>query len=134
MRNKVKYYPEILRIEMKDLKDDLDWMIEKTEADFKSGKITERVCMENKTVFKNELVGVKDFNRLLVKSEFEKFDNLDGLINHLRSEFQKMAKRHGLANAIIICIERKMDKVAKYVKQGSDVALCDCHEIEVDKG
>ena len=66
MRNPIKYFPQFLRIEMDDLQDDLEYLIKTAKSDYEAGKITERVFLENQTLFKNELMGVMDFNNFLV--------------------------------------------------------------------
>ena len=119
MKNPKKHFPRILRIEMEDLKEDLEDMIQKTREDFESGRISERVHKENTQLFKNEIIGVIEFSNIIVETQPDDFESLEALIDHLKSRFRSSAVSHALANAVIICVERKMDKALNYVSRKS---------------
>lgn len=120
MRKIKKYYLKILQIELEDLKDDIQLMIENCGKDHNSGKITERVHRENVTLFNNELLGIDEFSNIISHTDPELFEDLDALISHLRKVFNEKRRINEIANAINICIERKLEKVAEYVTQKSD--------------
>ncbi|MCK5145412.1 hypothetical protein KAR48_01585 [bacterium] len=115
MRLAKKHYAQILQIELEDLKEDLDCMLNKALSDWKEKKITERVYKENSTLFKNEKLGVDEFSVILNKIDLETFHDVESMIIYLKNQFRTTAERLALANAVVICIERKLDKVKRYV-------------------
>ena len=117
MKQIKKHYCEILQIELEDLKEDLDCMIQHAEQHFQSGKITERVYKENSTLFKNEKLGVDEFAAILKRQNLDAFADLSALIDSLKIAFRETAGRLALANAVVICVERKLEKVQRYVMQ-----------------
>ena len=117
MRQAQKHYREILLIELDDLKEDLDCMIARTEEAFRNGHITERVHKENAALFRNEKLGVDEFARLLHGLDVEAHASLDAMIESLKKAFRTLAQRLALANAVVICVERKLEKVRRYVVQ-----------------
>lgn len=117
MRQVKKHYREILQIELTDLKEDLDCMIERVQQNWQSGKITERVCKENSALFKNEKLGVDEFAAILNRQDLDRFASLDEMIDSLKAAFRDTAGRLALAHAVVICVERKLEKVRKYVFQ-----------------
>ena len=117
MRQQRKHYLQILRIELEDLKEDLELLIEECKQSRESERITDHVFLANLTLFKNELLGVDEFFKILDETDHSQFDNLDTLTDHLRKCFREKIETYGLAEAVNICIERKLDKVARYVTQ-----------------
>ena len=121
MRHAKKHYLAIMEIELEDLKEDLELMIETCENDINTGKITEHVYMANLTLFRNELLGVGDFMRILNHTNPDDFTDLDAMIASLKIKFCEKIKTLGLAEAVNICINRKLNKVRKYVSQPSEL-------------
>jgi len=115
MRNEKESYLSILKAELKDLQRDIEFLIEQSEKEKEAGKITNYVFMENLALFRNELLSVNAFDRVIDETDITKFDDLPKLIDHLKDCFRAMVKDAGLAKAINIPVERKMNKVADYV-------------------
>ncbi len=117
MRDEKRYFLKILQIEMEDLKEDLDYLIKKSFEDRMHAKITERVHLENVTLFQNEQLGIKEFKELIDETNPEGFETLGAMIGHLRDKFGECAELNDFARAVSICIERKIEKVTRYVTQ-----------------
>ena len=117
MRLKKRHYLQILKIELEDLKEDLDLLINESTERYKQEQITDHVFLANLTLFKNELLGVNEFFLIVDQTDPEACSTLDELIEGLRRKFQEKVEKHGIANAVNICIERKLMKVARYVTQ-----------------
>jgi hypothetical protein len=115
MRNKTKYYIAFLRIELEDLQEDLELLIARCESNFKEERITERVFRENVALFRNELMGLNDFARIVDQTDPSEFENLDELIRHLREVFVDLIRTRDLAQALKVCVDRKLAKVARYM-------------------
>ena len=112
-----KHYLQILRIELEDLREDLELLIDECNKRYEKEAITEHVFLANLALFKNELLGVDEFYRIMDETDPETFDTLESMVEYLRTCFREKIKQYGIAEAVNICIERKLEKVAKYVTQ-----------------
>ena len=119
MRQNKKYFLKIMKIELEDLKEDLIMMIKCCEERKAKGELTDHVYLANNALFQNELVGINDFVLILNNIDIEIFQDLDTLIASLKSQFKEQIKRLGLAEAVNVCIQRKMEKVKQYVTKPS---------------
>ena len=117
MRETKKRFLEILHVEMVDLKTDINWMMEESQRRLNDGLITQRVHLENISLFQNELLGVEEFIDLLLVTSPELFSTLDDMIDDMTSRFEKKIQSTGLAQAILIYAKRKIMKVKNYVLQ-----------------
>jgi len=117
MREVKKYFLKILKIELADLEDDLELLIQECDQARGKKKITEHVWQGNRTLYENEKLGVREFRKLIQTIRPKTFESLDEMIAALKSRFQTFVKEHGLAEAIMVCVNRKMDKVERYVTQ-----------------
>ncbi|MBN1420330.1 MAG: hypothetical protein JXP34_16235 [Planctomycetes bacterium] len=107
-------YLKILTIELEDLREDLEALIERCAAEREAGRLSPYVCLENLALFKNELLGVDAFGRIVRETDPSAFAALEAMIDHLRHRFRALARDAGFADAVHICIDRKLAKVAKY--------------------
>lgn len=117
MRKIKKRFIEILRIELADLKEDLELLIDESKKERKNGRLTDHVFFANLALFKNELLSVDAFFKILNEIDADEFENLDSLLDHLRKVFREKVHLCGLAEAVNVCVERKLKKVAHYVTQ-----------------
>ncbi|RKY49887.1 MAG: hypothetical protein DRP91_03110 [Candidatus Neomarinimicrobiota bacterium] len=115
MRKVKECYLKILKIELEDLKDDIEQLIEETRKEKDAGKLTNYVFFQNIALFKNELLGLNVFEDIIESTNPEDFDNLDEMIVHLKERFFKKIKTLGLAEAIRVYVGRKMTKAKRYV-------------------
>jgi len=111
-----KKYISILRIELEDLQTDIENLMKELERRKESRECTDHVFLHNLTLFKNELLGVNTFSRILDSLNPQDYNNVDEMIEDISQRFQKIVKAHDFAPAIGILIQRKLDKVARYVK------------------
>ncbi len=111
MLNIIKNFVAILQIEIEDLQADLELLISENQRKKDAGKITDYVYLENDALYRHELQATRTFQQILTNLDYQKFDKLTDLIDHLRDAFRE----GGYVRAINICIERKINKVARYV-------------------
>ena len=116
MRNEKGKFLAIMRIELQDLHEDIEDLIQQTTRERESGALTNYVFLENLALFRNELLGVNTFGRLLDKVAPAEFGTLDELVEHLKASFRSRIKAAGLAEAIDLYLERKVDKARRYVE------------------
>jgi len=119
MRKANEVYLSILRLELEDLHEDIEVMIEACTKEKEKGRLTNYVFMENIALFKNELLGVDAFGKIVDETDTAAFDTLEAMVNHLKMRFKEKIRTAGLAEVICIYVDRKLEKVQKYVTQGS---------------
>jgi len=108
-------YLKILAIEIEDLREDIDALIERCAREREAGRLSQYVCLQNLALFKNEILGLNAFGRIVRETDPAGFETLDAMIDHLRDRFRKLARDAGFADAVAVYIDRKLAKVAKYV-------------------
>ncbi len=108
-------YLRILRIELEDLQIDIERLIEECRKNKEMGSYSEKVFLQNLATFKNELLGVHAFQHVLDEIDPGQFDTLQEMVEYIRRRFQQLIHEHGLVPALSIYVNRKLDKVARYV-------------------
>lgn len=115
MKNVLKNFLKILSVELDDLREDIELMIKDNKRKNENGKITNYVFMENTALFQNEIHAIGAFHKIIDQTDINKFSSLDELVANIKDKFREIARTHGYAEAGKICIERKINKVQKYV-------------------
>ncbi len=106
-----------MRVELQDLKDDIEELLDNNKQKFQERKISQRVYMENEALYKNELIGIEEFSELLLSKKLSEFKDLSEFIQILKEEFHILLKREEIALAVKVCIDRKLLKVSEYVNR-----------------
>ena len=117
MRSVKKNFVRILAIEIDDFKEDLEVLIQQCKNARECGRLSESVFWENITVFNNEILGVNALHRILDEINPDEYEILEELIDEIKIRFHSLVRERGLVEAINIYIERKMEKVTRYVTQ-----------------
>jgi len=117
MKNKLRSFQEIMRVELQDLRDDIEDLLDSNRKKFEEQKISQHVYMENEALYKNELIGIEEFSQLLLSKKSSEFKNLSEFIQTLKEEFHFLLKQEGIALAVKVCIDRKLLKVSEYVNR-----------------
>ncbi len=115
MREIKKKYLQMLRIEIEDLREDIDLLVIEYDRLHENEQLSNYVFSENLTVIRRELLGVHAFFRLLDEINPDRFATLDDLIADLSDTFRGMVKKNGLPEVIESYVERKLLKVKEYV-------------------
>ena len=121
MLNRKRNYLRILDLELEDLREDLQCMIEECTRKWQEGKLTNYVHRENVATFKSEMIGLETFRRIVAETDPEEFPDLESMVEHLKRRFHEYIRTAGIPEAVNVCIDRKLNKVARYVTQGSAV-------------
>lgn len=116
MRDINKNYLTILHIELDDLSTDIEHLIQECSRGLEHGDISQNVFMQNLATFKNELLGVHSFQKILSSIHAEDYADLDSLIADIRARFQTLLRSHGIVGALQIYVDRKLAKVARYIR------------------
>ena len=80
MRAVNQNYLTILRIELDDLSTDIEHLIQECSEGLEHGFISQNVFMQNLATFKNELLGVHSFQKILDTLQPEEYSDLDSFI------------------------------------------------------
>lgn len=107
----------ILMVELDDLEDDLGALIERCREREHCHEITERVCMTNEALFKNELRALKHFHGIVAEARVDDHADPVALAAWLRRRFDDGLRRAGLSPAACFFTDRKIQRVAAYVEQ-----------------
>ena len=104
----------LLRLEMRDLAQDVKQLINQCEQEHSRGHYSANIFMQNLATFQNELLALNSFERILDHINPEDFNSLEEMIGDIRRRFHDLVDKHGLVSAIKIYIDRKLNKVAAY--------------------
>ncbi|MHC4917547.1 MAG: hypothetical protein ACYTGB_18890 [Planctomycetota bacterium] len=116
MKHIKERFVKILRIELEDLREDIEQLIDECKHEMEHPRHNEYVYLENLAVLKNELLGLGHFARILDEIDVEADADLDAVIAHIKTSFTTEIERCGLAPAAIRLVERKIEKVRKFVE------------------
>ncbi len=117
MKQILKNYARILQIELEDLSEDIQLLIKDCKRKREKGLITNYVCMENIALYQNELYALEAFQQILQQSDPQAFGDLDAFLAHLKTSFSEKSSQSGYAKVTNILLDRKMEKVRKYIIQ-----------------
>ena len=117
MLHKKNVFLKILCIEFEDLEEDINMLIEEYTDKHRNEEISHYVFLENLAVLKNELFGVESFYEYIKFIEPRDYGSLHDLMSMILSKLKIRVKQNGIVPSVVIIIERKMKKVAKYVEQ-----------------
>ncbi len=109
-------YINILRIELKDLELDIEHLIQNCDKEKKESDLPAYIYLENLALFKNELLGLSVFDQILDDVQPDSFSSLEKMIEYLTKRCHEKIDAHGLAEAVNNYVDRRLQKVAKYVE------------------
>lgn len=116
MIHKREVFIKILLLELEDLEEDINLLIKECEDRHCKSEISEYVFLENLAILKNEMFGVESFANDVKNIDALSFKNVDELLEALKEIIGNRIREKGLAKSVQILVERKMNKVAQYVK------------------
>jgi hypothetical protein len=108
---------EVLRIEIDDLAEDVAALEALTRGRGATGEITDYVLRENVAVLERELRGVAAVRACLAAVRAEDYAALDDLLDALRLRLADRIRCGGFDPVVRSLVERKIAKVASYVRQ-----------------
>lgn len=116
MKQLMKKYIQILDIELDDLEADIELLIDEYISKGESQKITKYVLLENLAVLKNEMCGIEHFKKMLKEMNPDDYTDIDKFVKDVENKFRSYIKRGGLVEAVYSLVERKIQKVLKYIE------------------
>jgi len=118
MRDVRRKYLKLLAIELEDLQRDVALLMKETEERMQRGEISHYVCFENMAVMRNEVLDIESVAELLGEFRPDDYPDLDALVADLQRRFRERLQEFGFPEAAMSLIRRKLDKVARYIREG----------------
>ena len=114
MESKIRKFLEILKIEFEDLISDLEFSETVLAKRLAEHEITEYVFLENIGLLKREMLGIGGVKRLLNDSAAD-LHSVEDIREVVENYFHDEIKAAGLPNVVFLLVNRKLDKVARYM-------------------
>ena len=114
MQQKIHKYLEILKIELEDLINDVEFSENVLAKRLAEHEITEYVFLENIGLLKKEILGIEKVKNLLSESASD-ITSLEDLREVVEDYFHDKIRAAGLPNVVFLLVNRKLDKVSKYM-------------------
>ena len=116
MKDKQKLI-SILKIEIDDLRDDVDWLISEATARAQHGEVSQYVGRENLAFLHHEILDLDEILRLLDHVELDRFKDVDELVQHLSCRLDESLAKHYIMESVHRLLLRKLQKAAMYVRK-----------------
>lgn len=119
MKDLCRKFHRIFLVELEDLKEDLDLFIKVMETRHNSGEITDYVYNENLAVLRNELLGIQDCARGCADIESTGKEAIEEISAVFKLRLRERLREHGYVPALYALLEKRVDKIAAYLKKES---------------
>lgn len=114
---KKRNFLRILTLELEDMRQDIELEIQATEKTLCEANIAPHVFRENLALLNNKLLAVRDFEQILSTVRAEDYAALDELADSVLNSFKSQVDFRGWVYSTGLTIERKINKVKKYILQ-----------------
>ena len=115
MRALLNRFISIFRIELQDLKEDINDLIEILEKRKDSQEITNYVYMGNKGVLLNEITCVEELLDSISTIDAYQYDSVEAMIADVGKILDQRIRDCDFPEVVNDLVQRKFDKVSKYV-------------------
>ncbi|MCX7025822.1 MAG: hypothetical protein NT080_14580 [Spirochaetes bacterium] len=119
MPKRCRFFIEVLKAEMEDLLQDIMTVESRSRERFASLEISNYVFRANEALFMREEEAVRLLMDKLGTIDVDRFTSLDGLIAHLDAYAKELVGKADEPEAVYGFLKRKMDKVLRYVDNGT---------------
>ncbi|MBN2038942.1 MAG: hypothetical protein JW864_02805 [Spirochaetes bacterium] len=116
MKNLMRKYIRVLKIELDDIEADIELLIDEIVEKGEKHQITKYVLLENLAVLKNEMSGIEYLKNMLDGMNPDDFSDIQELADEIDKRVREYIEKGGLVKAVYSVIERKLHKVMKYIK------------------
>lgn len=116
MREKLRKYVRVLRIELEDLAEDLNIMADLYAQRERRNEITDYVFLGNVSLLKSEMSGIETVIRSIDEVPVERFGSLDALVDYMDRLFRMRTMHAGYPEAVYSLVKRKLSKVSQYIQ------------------
>ncbi len=117
MRKLLHKFISILRLELEDLEDDVCDLIELLEKRKDSREITNYVYLGNKGVLMNDIACIKELLDDIATIDAYKYKSVEVMIEDVETIIEKKIREGAFPEMMHNLVQRKFDKVKKYIMQ-----------------
>jgi hypothetical protein len=115
MNTTLNRFVRILRIELEDLYENIEEAVQQYQEEEKTGQETEHVCEENMALLRNEEHGLRCYDRVLDSVDMDRYASVESLAADVKRSFRLVIRRTGLAEAVYVLVEQRIDRLVNYV-------------------
>ena len=115
MRALLNKFISIFRIELEDLREDINDLIEILERRKDCQEITNYVYMGNKGVLLNEIASVEELLDSISTIDAYQYESVEEMIADVHQMIDTRIKERDFPEVVHDMVQRKFDKVCKYV-------------------
>lgn len=115
MSRTCRKYIKLLRVELEDLEEHVEEQILANRERYARREESEYVCLENVAVLGNEECGVRRCCELLERIDADQYENVEALVEDLKTRFRARVRECGLEPLANVFIEPKLDRLKAYV-------------------
>jgi hypothetical protein len=115
MRALLNKFISIFRIELEDLREDINDLIEILEKRKVSQEITNYVYMGNKAVLLNEIASVEELLDSISTIDAYQYESVEDMIADVHQMIDTRIQERDFPEVVHDMVQRKFDKVCKYV-------------------
>jgi len=120
MREKIRKYKKVLRIELEDLQEDLLMMAEIYHQRELKREITDYVFLENLSLLQSEIAGIDSIIGSLEGVNPDDFASIEECAEYISEQFRKKTQDAGFPDSVFALVNRKLVKVSKYILSSED--------------
>jgi len=113
--SQVKKFFGILKLELFDLQEDLEFLIGLEEKKFASGEISEYVLKNNSALYHHELNALQDFVKELDAECCGEYESPEDAISHIQTVLPEKVKDWNYPQGIVMLVRRKMEKINSFL-------------------
>ena len=107
----------ILLIELDDLEQDIQLLIKHSKEEHDTHKLTNYVFLQNVALMHEELFGIESFREEISHIDASEYTSLQDLIDDLNSRIKQRVEKQGIPNSFLVAMNRKIEKVRRYIKE-----------------
>ena len=115
MRALLNKFISIFRIELEDLREDINDLIEMLEKRKVSQEITNYVYMGNKAVLLNQIASVEELLDSISTIDAYQYESVEDMIADVHQMIDTRIQERDFPEMVHDLVQRKFDKVCKYV-------------------
>ncbi|WP_028975432.1 hypothetical protein [Spirochaeta cellobiosiphila] len=116
MEKQIRKFVDILKIELRDLEQDIHTLSTALADKLKEKEITNFVYKENTALLMREVRLVKEAMKDLNNFDFAQYEEIDPFIDDLQELFHNHLNSSAFPQAIHVLLTRKIEKVRDYIK------------------
>ena len=117
MQKESQSFLTILLIELDDLEQDIQLLIKHYKEEHDEHKLSNYVFFHNVALMHEELFGIESFREEISHIDVSEYASLQDMIDDLNSRIKQRVEKHGIPNSFIFAMNRKIEKVMRYIKQ-----------------